>query len=90
LMTRSAWDEAIEAYYSDHDSVDMGPDARAPQLLVREPGSDEETGARVLRVRQTIHDPEGHHDWVVEAVADLDATDAVGELVMPTVAFRRL
>ena len=68
----------------------MGPDARAPQLLVREPGTDEETGARVLRVRQTIHDPEGHHDWVVEAVADLDATDAVGELVMPTVAFRRL
>ena len=90
LMTRSAWDEAIEAYYSDHDSVDMGPDARAPQLLVREPGTDDETGARVLRVRQTVHDPEGHHDWVVEAVADLDATDAVGELVMPTVAFRRL
>ena len=90
LMTRSAWDESIEAYYSDHDSVDMGPDARAPQLLVREPGTDDETGARVLRVRQTVHDPEGHHDWVVEAVADLDATDAVGELVMPTVAFRRL
>ncbi len=90
LMTRSAWDEAIEAYYSDHDSVDMGPDARAPQLLVREPGTDDETGARVLRVRQTVHDPDGHHDWVVEAVADLDATDSVGELVMPTVAFRRL
>jgi hypothetical protein len=89
LMTRSAWDESIEAYYSDHDSVDMGPDARAPQLLVREPGTDDETGARVLRVRQTVHDPEGHHDWVVEAVA-VDGDEAVGELVMPTVAFRRL
>jgi hypothetical protein len=90
LMTRSAWDEAIEAYYGDHDSVDMGPDARSPQLLTREAGTDEETGARVWRVRQTVHDPAGDHDWVVEAVADLDATDEVGELVMPTVAFRRL
>ena len=90
LMTRSAWDEAIEAYYDDHDSVDMGPDARAPQLLVRRPDKDEDTGARVLRVRQTVHDPAGDHDWVIDAVADLDATDAVGELVMPTVAFHRL
>jgi hypothetical protein len=90
LMTRSAWDEAIEAYYGDHDAVDMGPDARSPQLLTREAGTDEETGARVWRVRQTVHDPAGDHDWVVEAVADLDATDEVGELVMPTVAFRRL
>jgi superfamily II DNA/RNA helicase len=90
LMTRSAWDEAIEAYYADHDAVDMGPDARSPELLVSEPGTDEETGARVLRVRQTVHDPAGDHDWVVEAVADLDATDEVGELVMPTTAFRRL
>lgn len=90
LMTRSAWDEAIEAYYADHDSVDMGPDARSPQLLVTQPGTDEETGARVLRVRQTVHDPAGDHDWVVEAVVDLDATDEVGELVMPTTAFRRL
>ena len=90
LMTRSAWDEAIEAYYGDHDAVDMGPDARSPQLLSHEVGTDEETGARVWRVRQTVHDPAGDHDWVVEAVADLDASDAVGELVMPTVAFRRL
>ena len=90
LMTRSAWDEAIEAYYGDHDAVDMGPDARSPQLLTREAGTDEETGARVWRVRQTVHDPAGDHDWVVEAVADIDATDEVGELVMPTVAFRRL
>ena len=31
------------------------------------------------RVRQTLHDPEGHHDWVVDAVVDLDASDEAGE-----------
>ena len=36
--------------------------------------------ARIRRVRQTLADPAGHRDWVVEAVVDLDATDAAGEL----------
>ena len=56
------------------------------EIVVR----DRNQPTRVLRVRQTVHDPAGDHDWVVEAVVDLDATDEVGELVMPTTAFRRL
>ena len=32
----------------------------------------------------------GDRDWVIEAVADLDASDEVGELVLATVAFRCL
>ncbi len=46
--------------------------------------------ARLLRVTQTLHDPEEHHDWVIEATADLDATDEQGELVLTTTGFRRL
>jgi hypothetical protein len=41
-------------------------------------------------VRQTVHDPEADHDWVIEAVVDCDATDEAGELVLATVAMRRL
>ena len=89
VMGRTPWDEALEAYYGDHDSVDLGPDARGPELLSTEEARDDD-GRRVLRVRQTVHDPEGHHDWVVDLVADLDATDEVGELVMLTRAFHRL
>ena len=33
---------------------------------------------RTWRARQTLADPEGDHDWVIEAEADLDASDAVG------------
>lgn len=97
VMGRSAWDAAIEDYYAEHDSVDLGPDARGPRLLVTTattgvpPGLDGDAPpARLLEVRQTVHDPAGHHDWVVDAVVDLDATDELGELVMPTVAFHRL
>ncbi|ANH39491.1 ski2-like helicase [Nocardioides dokdonensis FR1436] len=97
VMGRSAWDSAIEEYYAEHDSVDLGPDSRGPKLLLTSAetgvpaGLDEDAApARLLRVRQTVHDPAGDHDWVIDAVADLDATDELGELVLPTVAFHRL
>jgi hypothetical protein len=41
-------------------------------------------------VTQTIHDPAGHHDWIIEALVDVDASDQIGELVLVTRAFRRL
>jgi ribosomal protein S25 len=103
VMTRSRWDEAIEAYYAEHDRVGTDQDARGPQHLVVEHATgvplgvdpDEHAearpgGARLWRVRQTIADPEGHHDWLIEAVADLDASDEAGELVLATEAMRRL
>ena len=80
-MTRSRWDEAIEAYYEEHDTLGTASDARGPKLLLIEPatgepvGAPEETVARLWRVRQVLDDPEGHHDWVIDAVADLDASD---------------
>src|SRR3712207_6169474 len=73
LMTRSKWDEALEAYYAEHDSIGTGPDARGPDLIqVSREG-------RTWQLRQTLDDPAGDHDWVIEAVLDLDATDDVGE-----------
>ena len=45
---------------------------------------------RTWRARQTLADPEGDHDWVIEAEADLDASDAVGELILRGTALRRL
>src|SRR5690349_9350513 len=97
VVGRSVWDAALEDYYAEHDRVLTDGDARGPDLLVvgeersGEPvGAEEGTTSRVRDVRQTIHDPEGHHDWVIEAVVDCDATDAAGELVLATTAMRRL
>ena len=96
VMTRSSWDAAIEEYYAEHDTLGTDADARGPKLLVIEPttgeppGAPEDTRARLWKVRQVLHDPEGHHDWVIDAVADLDASDEAGELVLATVAMHRL
>jgi hypothetical protein len=84
VMTRSVWDAAIEAYYAEHDQVLLDSDARGPELV-----RVERTG-RSWPVTQTLHDPAGHHDWVIEALVDVDASDEVGELVLVTQAFHRL
>jgi len=84
VMTRKAWDDALEQYYAEHGSVGLDADARSPKMLAM---SDR---GRVREVTQTLSDPAGHHDWVVEAQVDLEATDRVGELVLLTTAMRRL
>ncbi|HET9841348.1 MAG TPA: DUF3516 domain-containing protein [Nocardioides sp.] len=84
LMPRSAWDASIEAYYAEHDEVLLDADARGPDLLrITKSGRD-------WPITQTLHDPAGHHDWVIEALVDVEASDETGELVLRTRAFRRL
>jgi superfamily II DNA/RNA helicase len=89
VMTRDAWDAAIEEYFAEHDEVGTDADARGPDLLVIERGADGSRGRR-WPVRQTIADPAGHHDWVIEAEVDVDASDELGELVLTTTAMRQL
>jgi hypothetical protein len=84
VMTREAWDAAIEEYYAEHDHVGTDADARGPDLF-----TVESTGRR-WTLRQTLADPAGHRDWVIEAEVDLDASDRLGELVLATTAMRRL
>ena len=84
VMTRSAWDAAIEEYFAEHQDVLLDGDARGPELI-----RVERTG-RTWPVVQTVADPAGHHDWIIEALIDVDASDELGELVLVTQAFRRL
>jgi superfamily II RNA helicase len=75
------WQEAIEDYFDEYDSIGTGPDARGPALvqITREP-------ARWL-VRQVIDDPEGDHDWAITAEVDLAASDEAGEAVVAVTDF---
>jgi hypothetical protein len=97
LMTRSRWDAGLEDYYAEHEALATDADARGPAYFWmgpeesgEPPGAAEGTTARLRQVRQTLADPAGHRDWVVEAVVDLDATDEAGELVMAATALRSL
>ena len=96
VMTRSAWDAALEEYFTEHEELRTGADARGPALLAVEAatgtpvGASADTTARLWRVTQTLDDPAGHHDWVVEATVDLDASDEAGEPLVMVSALRRL
>ena len=104
LMSADDWDAALEAYWGDHDEIGLGPDARGPAMLSIAPERGPQPGVRQVpgvasagpqevrlwQVRQTLADPAGDHDWVIEAVCDLDASDEVGEPVLLASAMRRL
>jgi superfamily II RNA helicase len=72
----SAWSEALEGYFSGHDEIGTGPDARGPALLI----IDQQPGQWV--VRQIFDDPAGDHDWGISAVVDLGASDEAGSAVL--------
>nr|WP_237448685.1 DEAD/DEAH box helicase [Nocardioides flavescens] len=88
VMDRAAWDEALAAYWDDHDEIRLDADAHGPAHLDVEATTG--TDGRRWQVRQTLSDPAGDHDWVIEAEVDLDASDAVGEAVVLATAMRRL
>ena len=84
-FTRDDWDQAIEDYYAEHDRVLT--DARRPRTR---PARGRAGRRRRGGSTQTIHDPAGHHDWVIEAEVDLAASDEAGEAVVRTIAMRAL
>jgi superfamily II RNA helicase len=83
-MDAEAWREAVESYFKEHDSIDTGPDARGPHMLLVE------QEGRTWQVQQIVGDPDGDHDWRVFAEIDLDACDEEGELVLSVTGFGSL
>jgi superfamily II RNA helicase len=66
------WQDAIEDYYDEYDVIGTGPSARGPALLQIDAGPASWT------VRQVFEDPNGDHDWGIEATVDLEASDEAG------------
>jgi superfamily II RNA helicase len=79
-----AWEDAIEDYFDEHETLGIGPDARGPALLLIEQQPD------VWRVRQIFDDPAGDHDWGISAEIDLRASDEVGSAVVRIVDVNQL
>jgi hypothetical protein len=83
-MTAEAWRDALAAYFAEHASIDTGPDARGPKMLLVEKTPP------TWQVQQILGDPEGDHDWRILATVDLVASDEAGELVMDVSGLVRL
>lgn len=78
------WNDALDAYFAEHDEILTGADARSPHLLLIDQGATE------WKVRQIIDDPAGDHDWGIAATVDLAESDEAGEAVIAVTAFDRL
>jgi superfamily II RNA helicase len=72
----TAWADAVEPYFEVHDEILTGPDARGPGMLIIDQRPDD------WGVRQIFDDPAGDHDWGINAVVDLDASDEAGSAVL--------
>lgn len=84
VMDAEAWDEALAAYWDEHDSIGTGGAARGPHLFEIDKGREH------WRVTQIIDDPAGDHDWRIVADVDLPASDAAGAAIVRATAFERL
>ncbi|WP_284230573.1 DEAD/DEAH box helicase [Mycobacterium antarcticum] len=74
--TSERWAEVGREYYDEHDDVGTGADARGPALLIIDRQPD------VWNVRQILDDPAGDHDWGLDVVVDLTASDEEGVAVL--------
>ncbi len=69
-------------------AIGIGPDARGPALLIV---TERPAHARgTWEVRQILDDPADDHDWRIDAIVDLAASDAAGEVVLVVTAVGRL
>ncbi len=80
----AAWGDAMAGFWAEHDALSTDADARGPALL------QVSEGETAWTVRQTFHDPAGHHDWGITARVDLAASDDAGQAVVTVTAVDRL
>jgi hypothetical protein len=87
-FTALAWDEALEAYYDEHDAIGTDAAARSAAMLVVD--ETPATTEGVWRVRQILADPAGDHDWGISADVLLGASAEAGVAVLRVTAVNRL
>ena len=87
VFTAGNWADALDLYYAEHETIATDADARSSAMILidREPAS-----AGQWTVRQILGDPDGDHDWGIQASIDLAASIAEGAAVVRVVAVDRL
>jgi hypothetical protein len=87
-FTELQWDEALEAYYAEHDEILTDASARSAAMIVVDESPAESEG--LWRVRQIIADPAGDHDWGIAADVLLADSARVGAAVVRVTGVDRL
>jgi superfamily II RNA helicase len=78
--TGERWGAVLDDYFAEYDEIGTGPAARGPALL------HIDAGPTVWKVRQVFDDPQGDHDWGIEAEIDLQESDEIGAAAVTVIA----
>jgi len=78
--TADRWADALDDYYAEYDAIGISAAARGPALLHLD------MGPAVWTARQVFDDPDGDHDWGIDATVDLAASDEAGTAVITVTA----
>ena len=70
--------QALDAYYAEHQGICLDPNARNIRHTYVVPAEDK----RTWRVQQMLVDPQEHNDWVAEFEVDLGRSRAAGDPVL--------
>ena len=81
LSSPESISSALELYWQEHDVILVDPEARSAKWFI----SGERSIDRWL-VTQIICDPQGFHEWQVQAEIDLAASRLIGEVVLQVVS----
>jgi len=81
-----AWADALDPMFEEYgdDAIGISAAARSPRLVTIRESVD--GSPRVWSVQQVFDDPDGDHDWRLEALVGLDASDEAGAVVLQVVA----
>jgi hypothetical protein len=79
-FTAFQWDQALEAYYAEHDEILIDASARSAAMILVDEKPEGVEG--IWRVRQIIADPEGDHDWGITADVLLEDSAREGVAVI--------
>jgi len=71
---------SLQGYFETHRAIRLDPEARNRRWTLVSDGVAD--GSRILKVEQTLVDPDELNDWSLGFVVDLDASDERGEAVL--------
>lgn len=72
------WPAAMDQYFEEYADLLIDGDARASHMISITQGTGQDAG--YWTVRQVLADPDGDHGWSIQAVVDIAASDAAGEV----------
>ncbi|WP_072802294.1 DEAD/DEAH box helicase [Rhodococcoides yunnanense] len=69
------WESELAPFFEEYGELGSGPSARGPALFQLTVGRENTT------VRQILEDPDGDHGWSLNAVVDVEESNAASEIV---------